>query len=83
MIARRRLHSVVFIAAGIYNIVWGVGAAIDPQWLFRYAGMPLQNYPEIFACLGMANAGDRGISVSMRYADCVQAEKPELGMFAE
>src|SRR5208337_454718 len=29
------------------------------------------------------NAGDHGISVSMRYADYVQVEKPELGMFAE
>ncbi len=25
----------------------------DPQWMFRFAGMPLQNYPEIFGCLGM------------------------------
>ena len=29
------------------------------------------------------NAGDHGISVSMRYADYVQVEGPELGMFAE
>ena len=29
------------------------------------------------------NAGDHGISVSMRYADYVQVEKPELGNFAE
>jgi Ala-tRNA(Pro) deacylase len=29
------------------------------------------------------NAGDHGISVSMRYADWVQAEKAELGVFAE
>ena len=29
------------------------------------------------------NAGDHSISVSMRYADYVQVEKPELGMFAE
>jgi hypothetical protein len=27
---------------------------LDPQWLFRFARMPLQNHPEIFACLGMA-----------------------------
>jgi hypothetical protein len=53
MIARRRLHRAVFIAAGIYNIAWGLYAVVDPQWLFRYAGMPLQNYPEILACLGM------------------------------
>lgn len=29
------------------------------------------------------NAGDHGISVSMRYADYVKAEEPELGNFAE
>ncbi|MGO9108104.1 MAG: YbaK/EbsC family protein [Thermoguttaceae bacterium] len=29
------------------------------------------------------NAGDHGISVSLRYADYVPVEKPELGMFAE
>jgi Ala-tRNA(Pro) deacylase len=29
------------------------------------------------------NAGDHSISVSMRYADYLAAEKPELGMFAE
>jgi Ala-tRNA(Pro) deacylase len=29
------------------------------------------------------NAGDHSISVSMRYADYVQVEKPELGKFAE
>ena len=29
------------------------------------------------------NAGDHGISVSMRHADYVQVERPELGKFAE
>jgi Ala-tRNA(Pro) deacylase len=29
------------------------------------------------------NAGDHSISVSMRYADYVRVESPELGMFAE
>jgi hypothetical protein len=52
-IARRKLHRIVFCAAGIYNISWGLYSAIDPQWLFRFAGMPLQNHPQIFACLGM------------------------------
>jgi hypothetical protein len=28
-------------------------SALDPQWLFRFAGMPLSNTPEIFACLAM------------------------------
>jgi hypothetical protein len=53
VIARRTFHRAVFLLAGIYNIGWGVWSAFDPQWLFRFAGMPLQNYPEIFACLGM------------------------------
>jgi hypothetical protein len=50
---RRRLHRIVFIAAGLYNIGWGLWAIVDPQWLFRYAGMPLSNYPALFACVGM------------------------------
>jgi hypothetical protein len=50
---RRHFHRVVFLAAGVYNVIWGLFAVIDPQWLFRFARMPLENYPQIFACLGM------------------------------
>ena len=50
---RRRFHQVVFALAGVYNLAWGAYAAIDPQWLFRYAGMAPLNHPAIFACLGM------------------------------
>ena len=50
---RRRLHRAVFTAAGIYNLAWGAYSILDPQWLFRFAGMPPANYPQIFACLGM------------------------------
>lgn len=50
---RRRLHQLTFTLAGIYNIGWGLFSALRPQWLFRFAGMPAANYPEIFACLGM------------------------------
>jgi hypothetical protein len=53
VIARRRFHRGVFFAAGLYNLAWGLFSVADPQWLFRFAGMPLQNYPDIFACLGM------------------------------
>lgn len=53
MIRRRRFHQVVFALAGIYNLTWGAYSMADPQWLFRFAGMPLINYPDIFACLGM------------------------------
>ena len=50
---RRRFHRAVFALAGAYNLGWGMYAAADPQWLFRYAGMPPLNHPAIFACLGM------------------------------
>jgi hypothetical protein len=53
VIPRRRWHRAVFIAAGVYNVGWGIYSALDPQWLFRFAGMPLANHPQIFACLGM------------------------------
>jgi hypothetical protein len=53
MIARRKFHRGLFLAAGLYNLGWGAYSVVDPQWLFRFADMPLQNYPEIFACLGM------------------------------
>jgi hypothetical protein len=52
-LTRRRFHRAVFVVAGIYNILWGLYSVWDPQWLFRFAGLPLQNHPQIFACLGM------------------------------
>ncbi len=52
-IRHRRFYRVVFTAAGIYNIVWGLYSSLDPQWLFRFARMPLANQPAIFSCLAM------------------------------
>ena len=52
-IPRRRFHRAVFLVAGVYNIGWGLYAVYDPQWLFRFTGLPLMNQPQIFACLGM------------------------------
>jgi hypothetical protein len=52
-VKRRRLHQITFAVAGAYNLAWGAYSAYDPQWLFRYAGMPPMNHPEIFACLAM------------------------------
>jgi hypothetical protein len=37
MIAHRRQHRIIFVLAGIYNLLWGLYAAYDPQWLFRFA----------------------------------------------
>jgi hypothetical protein len=53
MIARRRWHRGVFVAAGVYNIGWATFSILDPQWLFRFARMPLLNHPAVFACLAM------------------------------
>ena len=53
MLPRRRLHRRVFLAAGLYNIAWGIFSAFDPQWLFRWSGMAPLNHPSIFACLAM------------------------------
>ena len=53
MMPRRKLYRSVFIAAGLYNISWGIFAGLDPQWIFRFAHLPIANYPEIYACLGM------------------------------
>src|SRR2546428_6345442 len=53
VIRRRRFHRAVFAAAGLYNILWGLRSIADPQWLFRFTGMPPANDPAVFACLGM------------------------------
>ncbi len=52
-ISRRRFHRTVFLLAAVYNAGWGLYAAIDPQWLFRTAGMAPMRHPSIFATLGM------------------------------
>ena len=53
MIKYRRWYRITFCLASGYNILWGLYAAWDPQWLFRFAHLPVQNHPQIFACLGM------------------------------
>jgi hypothetical protein len=72
MIPRRRWHRAVFVAAGVYNLVWGVYTTLDPGWLFRVAEMQPARYPEVFACLGMV-VGLYGIL----YLEV--ARKPEAG----
>src|SRR5450432_3166032 len=49
----KKLHRLIFCAAGVYNIAWGLFSSLDPQWLFKFAQMPLDNHPQIFACLAM------------------------------
>jgi hypothetical protein len=52
-IPHRRRHRLVFTAAGIYNIAWGLFSMAKPQWLFELAGMEPANHPQIFATLGI------------------------------
>src|SRR5437667_11107592 len=53
MVSRRNFHRAVFLIAGIYNILWGIYSALNPQWLFRFVGLPLLNHPAVFSCLAM------------------------------
>ena len=52
-IPRRKFHRIAFLLAGLYNIGWGMVSSLDPQWLFRFSGMPPLNHPPLFACIGM------------------------------
>lgn len=50
---RRRLHRLIFTAAGVYNLVWGAWAALYPGALYRMMGVPEPDHPQVAACLGM------------------------------
>lgn len=42
-----------FLAAAVYNVVWGTVVVLFPRDLFRLAGVPPTNYPALFQCIGM------------------------------
>ena len=52
-IPRQRLHRATCVLAGIYNILWGLWSAADPQWLCRLTGLAPLNHPEFFAAMAM------------------------------
>ena len=41
------------LAAGVYNIVWGLLFGAFPHALFDWAGMERPNYPELWQCIAM------------------------------
>ena len=45
--------SVTLWLAAIYNILWGAWIVLFPLSAFRWLGMPLPNYPQIWQCVGM------------------------------
>ena len=69
---RLRMHRITFIAAALYNVLWGLYAGLDPQWVFRMADMPPMQHPVVFACVGMV-IGVYGVV----YAEV--ARRPERG----
>lgn len=49
----RKFYRLVFLAAGVYNIAWGLLTALYPDWLFDFAGIERMRYPFVFGCVGM------------------------------
>ncbi len=41
------------LAAGVYNIAWGLVFGLFPNVLFDWAGMARPNYPELWQCIAM------------------------------
>lgn len=50
---RARLYRLIFGAAAIYNVAFGIWAAIWPMSFFRLFELEQPRYPSIWACLGM------------------------------
>jgi hypothetical protein len=48
-----RLLRIAFVAAGVYNLTFGLWAALWPQALFAWFQIPPPRYPGIWSCLGM------------------------------
>jgi hypothetical protein len=43
----------VLWAAAVYNLLWGGFVVLFPALPFRWLGMPLPNYPQLWQCVGM------------------------------
>jgi hypothetical protein len=50
---RARLYRLIFAAAAVYNIAFGLWAALLPLSFFIHCAMTPPSYPSIWACLGM------------------------------
>src|SRR5687768_6038695 len=50
---RAKIYRLVFTAAAIYNIAFGLWAALVPHGFFRLFDLDTPRYPAIWACLGM------------------------------
>ena len=43
----------MLLAAAVYNLIWGGFVIAMPSAIFRWLGMELPNYPELWQCIGM------------------------------
>lgn len=50
---RARLYRLIFAAAAVYNVAFGLWAALFPRAFFVRCEMAPPTYPSIWACLGM------------------------------
>jgi len=63
-----RWMTVTLYLAALYNVAWGGLVLLFPGVLFRWAGMPAPNYPEIWQCLGMV-VGVYGLGYALAARD--------------
>ena len=61
----------VLWAAAIYNLAWGGLVVLFPLAPFRWAALPLPNYPEIWQCLGMV-VGVYGVAYALAARDPIR-----------
>lgn len=61
----------VLWAAAIYNLAWGGFVVLFPTALFRWAGMPPPNYPELWQCVGMM-VGVYGVAYALAARDPIR-----------
>jgi hypothetical protein len=50
---RAKIYRIVFTAAAIYNVAFGLWAALFPRAFFNLFDLDTPRYPAIWACLGM------------------------------
>lgn len=56
------------LAAGIYNISWGLFVGLWPHLMFDWAGMERPNYPELWQCIAMI-VGVYGVGYALAALD--------------
>lgn len=43
----------VLLAAGVYNLAWGIWVILWPEAAFDWLELPRPNYPQLWQCIGM------------------------------